>query len=77
MDQTTFYQADLESPRQEFFLCGLGFAVALLVCSGIDFLCARTGGAIQLYEIFPHPGVALSGKIILEGTWVVRFCSQW
>ena len=42
MDHTKLGQADLDSPCQEFSICAVGFAVAFLVCLGIDFVCAYT-----------------------------------
>ena len=48
MNFTKIDTEDLDSPRQEFFVCGLGFIVTLLVCWQIDFLSAYTGGPIQL-----------------------------
>ena len=43
------HQADLEPLCRELFVRGLEFIVALLVCLGINFACASTAGAIQLY----------------------------
>ena len=40
MDHTKLYQADLDFPRRELFVRGLGFVVAFLVHSGI-VLCVR------------------------------------
>ena len=40
---------DLDSPRRELFIRGLGFIVALLVRWQIVFLSARIGRPIQLY----------------------------
>ena len=48
MDDTKPYPKDLYSPCQELSNGGLGFVVALVVCSGIVFLCVSTGGPIQL-----------------------------
>ena len=41
-------QADLDSPRRELSNGGLKSVVTLLVRWQIDFLCASTGGPIQL-----------------------------
>ena len=49
MAHTKIVKADLDSPRQEVSNSGLKFAVVLLVCSGIIFVCAYNWGAIQLY----------------------------
>ena len=51
MNHTKTFQADLDSPHWEFFVRNFGFAVALLVCLGINFVCACTGGPIQLYRL--------------------------
>ena len=48
MNHTQIDTADLDPARQEFFVRSLGFAVTFLICSGTKFLCAPTGGAIQL-----------------------------
>ena len=40
--------AYLDFFRQELSVRGIGFVVVLLVRRGIDFLCACTGGSIQL-----------------------------
>lgn len=48
MDHTKIYQVDLDSPRQELSVRGLGFVAALSIRSGIDFVCAYTGGPNQL-----------------------------
>ena len=42
------YPADLDSPRRELFIRGLGFIVALLVRWQINFSSARIGRPIQL-----------------------------
>ena len=47
MDHTKTVTADLDSPRRELSVRGLGFVVAFLVCWQI-IVCASTGGAIQL-----------------------------
>ena len=39
---------DLDFSRQELSVRGLGIVVALLVCSGIDFLCAPTEGPMYI-----------------------------
>ena len=48
---TKIDEEDLDSSCREFSNGGLGFVVARLVRSGIDFSCASTGGPIQLYLI--------------------------
>ena len=48
MGLTKLYTAELVSLHQEFSNDDLGTVVALLVCSGINFVCARTGKTIQL-----------------------------
>ena len=48
MGHTKIDHMDLDSPRQELSVRGLGFVVALLVHWGIIFVCASTGGPIQL-----------------------------
>ena len=42
--------ADLDSPRRELSVRGLGFVVALLVCSGIDFRVRLQGGQSSCSE---------------------------
>ena len=42
------YSKELDSPCRELSNGGLGFAVALPICSGIDFWCACTEEIIQL-----------------------------
>ena len=37
MNHTKIVPVDLDSPRQELFVCGLGFVVALSVLGGIIF----------------------------------------
>ena len=48
MALTKIYHVDLDSPRRELFIRGLGFIVARLVRWQIDFLSARIGRPIQL-----------------------------
>ena len=46
------YSKDLNSPRRELSVCGLGIVVALLFgLFGSYLLCASTGGAIQLHAL--------------------------
>ena len=45
------YAAYLVFSCQELFNGGLRFVVVLLACSGIDFSCVYTGGAIQQYGL--------------------------
>ena len=47
-DHTKIYQADPDSSRRELSVHGLGFVVALLVHSEIDFSCACNWQTIQL-----------------------------
>jgi len=51
MHHTEIDQADMYSPCQEFSNGRLEFVVGLTVFLGIDFSCAYTGTAIQLYLI--------------------------
>ena len=44
IDHTKIYPADLGSSYLELSVDGLGFVVALLLCPGINFSCASTGG---------------------------------
>ena len=46
MDDTKIYTVDLDSPRRELYVRGLGFVVALSVFLGINFSCASSGGPI-------------------------------
>ena len=48
MDDTKPYPKDLDSPRRDLFNGGLGFVVAHLVRTRINFSCVSTGGSIQL-----------------------------
>ena len=48
MNFAKIVKADLDSPGRELSNGGPGIVVALLVRSGIDFLCVSTGGPIQL-----------------------------
>ena len=48
MDHTKMNSKDLDFPRRELSIRGLGFVVALPVRLGIVFLCESTKGAIQL-----------------------------
>ena len=47
-DYTKIYQVDLDSPRQELSVRGLGFVVSLLVFWEINVSCAFTLRAIQM-----------------------------
>ena len=49
----------MDSPRRELYVRGLGFVVALLVCSRVNLLCASTGGVILLY---------IAGKRVIVGS---------
>ena len=49
IDSTKMYQVDLDSPCRELSNGGFWIVAALPVRSGIYFLCACTGGLIQLY----------------------------
>ena len=40
MDHTQMNSKDLNSPRRELFVLGLGFAVVLLLCLENDLSCA-------------------------------------
>ena len=51
MNFTKIVKADLDSPRRELSNGGLGIAVTLLVRWQIIFVCASTGGPIQLYDV--------------------------
>ena len=55
------YPADLDSPRRELSNCGLGIVVALLVRWQINFSCASTGSAIQLYATAKKPTPTSTG----------------
>ena len=59
MDQTKIDLTDLNPPRRELSNGGLGFVVALSVCWQIDFLCACTGGPIQLYKFYARCGMSM------------------
>jgi len=48
--QTKIVRKDMDSPRRELSHGGLGIVVTLLVRWQIIFLCASTGGPIQLYD---------------------------
>ena len=48
MGHTKIVRADLNSPRQELSVRGLGFVVSLPFWGGINFLYASKGQAIQL-----------------------------
>ena len=48
MGHTKIDHADLDSPRQELSIRGLGIVIALLVRQGIALSRASTGGPIQL-----------------------------
>ena len=50
MDHTNIDQPDLDSPRQELSVRGLGFVVALSFRWQMNFSCATTGGPIQRYQ---------------------------
>ena len=54
MDHTKIDTADLDFLRRELSNSGLGFVVALLVRSGIDFSCASTRNPILFLMSLVH-----------------------
>ena len=70
MDQTKLYQVDLDSPRRDLSNGGLGFLVALLVYSGINFLCVCSGGPIQPHALYIYICICIYIYIyIIKGAW--------
>ena len=55
MDHTKIYQADLDFPRRELSVRGLGFVVALSVRSGINFrvrLLGEQSSSTYLFQFY-------------------------
>lgn len=71
MDYTKMNPKYTDSPRRELSVLGLGFVVAVLAHSGIDFSCAYTGGPIQLYlVVFGFHMVFNSTSLEIGENWI-------
>ena len=82
MDHTKMNPKDLDSSCQKLFNGGLGIVVALLVCSGIIFVCVHWGSypavGLRTFTRARHASWPRSQSLVLLdlGTMLDRYCER-